>query len=60
MGIWLYIDRNTYAALAPSSYSAMSTAGLCISMGGMVLIIAFVGLVGAWIESKCLLVAVSF
>ncbi|KAI1731972.1 tetraspanin family domain-containing protein [Ditylenchus destructor] len=56
VGIWLYTD-NSFIALAPSSYSALSSAGLCISVGAMVLIISFVGCIALWIQSKCLLVS---
>jgi high-affinity nickel permease len=55
VGIYFYIEHHTYAALAPSSYSAMSTAGLCVSTGCTVLIISFVGCIGTSISSKWLL-----
>lgn len=38
----------------------MSAAGLCISTGTMVIIISFIGCIGLWIQSKCLIIAVSY
>jgi len=55
VGIYFYLEHHTYAALAPSSFSAMSTAGLCVSSGCTVLIIAFVGCIGTSIGSKWLI-----
>uniref|UniRef100_A0A914QM37 Tetraspanin n=1 Tax=Panagrolaimus davidi TaxID=227884 RepID=A0A914QM37_9BILA len=54
VGIWLYIEQNSYSLLAPSSYSAMSAAGLCISTGLMVIIVAVVGCLGVWKHSSLL------
>lgn len=51
--------EEAFTFLAPSSYSAMSAAGLSISSGAMVLIIAFVGSIGLWIQSKRLLITVN-
>lgn len=59
LGIWLYTE-DSYSSLAPNSFSSMSAAGLCISTGAMVIIISFIGCIGIWIQSKCLLVTVSF
>lgn len=56
IGIWLYTQKNLYSNLAPTSYSAMSAAGLCTTVGAMVLIISFIGCIGNLIHSKCLLV----
>ncbi|CAD5222605.1 unnamed protein product [Bursaphelenchus xylophilus] len=55
VGIHLYTEQHTYAALAPSSYSAMSTAGLCVCAGCMIMIVALIGYVGASLTSKWLL-----
>ncbi|KAI6235656.1 Tetraspanin [Aphelenchoides besseyi] len=55
VGIYLYIEHHRYANLAPSSYSAMSTAGLCVCAGCTVVIMAFIGCIGASIGSKWLL-----
>ncbi|CAD5217469.1 unnamed protein product [Bursaphelenchus okinawaensis] len=55
IGIHLYTEQHTYAALAPSSYSAMSTAGLCVCAGCMIMIVALIGYVGASLASKWLI-----
>jgi len=57
VGIWLYTEKNSYAALAPHSYSAMSAAGLCICSGVMVLIISFIGCLGTWMRSRYLMIS---
>uniref|UniRef100_A0A914Z0J1 Tetraspanin n=1 Tax=Panagrolaimus superbus TaxID=310955 RepID=A0A914Z0J1_9BILA len=57
VGIWLYIEKNSYSLLAPSSYSAMSAAGLCISTGLMVIIVAVVGCLGYFCV-VCLLIGI--
>ncbi|KAI6177031.1 Tetraspanin [Aphelenchoides bicaudatus] len=49
VGIYFYIEHHTY------TYSAMSTAGLCVATGSTVLIISFVGCIGTSIGSKWLL-----
>lgn len=57
IGIWLYTQKNLYSHLAPPSYSAMSAAGLCTTIGAMILIISFIGCAGNWLNSKCLLMS---
>ncbi|VDN57495.1 unnamed protein product [Dracunculus medinensis] len=57
IGVWLYIDKNTYSGLTPTSYSAMSAAGLCAAAGITAVIITFVGCIALWIASKPLLLA---
>lgn len=58
MGIRLYLDQHTLAALAPSSYSAMSTAGLCICGGCMIMVVSLIGSGAASISSKWLMTVV--
>ncbi|KAL3095334.1 hypothetical protein niasHS_007433 [Heterodera schachtii] len=57
VGIWLYTQKNVYSVLAPTSYSAMSAAGLCVSIGAMILIISFIGCASVWLRSKCLMIS---
>ena len=59
IGIWLYVEKDSYSLLAPSSYSAMSTAGVFFVVGVMVIIVAVIGALGVWVPKKFLLVAVS-
>nr|CAD2183285.1 unnamed protein product [Meloidogyne enterolobii] len=56
-GIWLYLQKNIYSILAPSSYSSMSAAGLCAAVGAMVLIISLVGIAGIWFTSSKLIIS---
>uniref|UniRef100_A0A914LSX8 Tetraspanin n=1 Tax=Meloidogyne incognita TaxID=6306 RepID=A0A914LSX8_MELIC len=56
-GIWLYMQKNIYSILAPSSYSSMSAAGLCAAVGAMVLIISLVGIAGIWFNSSKLIIS---
>uniref|UniRef100_A0AC34PUY5 Tetraspanin n=1 Tax=Panagrolaimus sp. JU765 TaxID=591449 RepID=A0AC34PUY5_9BILA len=60
IGIWLYIEKNSFSMLAPSSYSALSTAGLYVIIGAMVSIVAVIGPVGIYLPSKFLLVSYIF
>ncbi|KAE9556169.1 hypothetical protein FO519_000657 [Halicephalobus sp. NKZ332] len=57
IGIWLYLEKDSYSLLAPSSYSAMSTAGVFFVAGVMVIIVAVIGSLGVWVPKKFLLVA---
>ena len=59
IGVWLYLEKDSYSLLAPSSYSAMSTAGVFFVAGVMVIIVAVIGAIGVWVPKKFLLVAVS-
>uniref|UniRef100_A0A914HDA4 Tetraspanin n=1 Tax=Globodera rostochiensis TaxID=31243 RepID=A0A914HDA4_GLORO len=57
VGIWLYKQKSLYSVLAPTSYSAMSAAGLCVAIGAMILIISFIGCVSVWLKSKSLMIS---
>lgn len=49
VGIWLYSSKNNFIELTPSSYSALSAAGLCVFTGVTICIIVGVGYLGvAW------------
>ncbi|CAL2049213.1 unnamed protein product [Caenorhabditis brenneri] len=49
VGIWLYSSKNIFIELTPSSYSALSAAGLCVFSGVTICIIVGVGYLGvAW------------
>lgn len=46
VGIWLYSSKNNFVELTPSSYSALSAAGLCVFTGVTICIIVGVGYLG--------------
>ncbi|KAF7639628.1 Tetraspanin [Meloidogyne graminicola] len=56
-GIWLYMQKNIYSILAPSSFSTMSAAGLCTAFGTMVLIISLIGIAGVLFNSYGLIIS---
>lgn len=56
-GIWLYMQKNIYSILAPSSFSSMSAAGLCTAVGAMILIISLIGIAGIWFNSGGLIIS---
>ncbi|KAK0396928.1 hypothetical protein QR680_001914 [Steinernema hermaphroditum] len=56
IGMWIYSDRHEYAILARASFNPLSSAGICLGCGLTVIIIGFVGVLGAWFENKLLLV----
>ncbi|KAF8353845.1 tsp-21 [Pristionchus pacificus] len=55
-GIWLYLEKNDFVELTPSSFSALSAAGLCAFSGATIAIISAVGSIAVLIEGKCLLI----
>ncbi|CAD6188760.1 unnamed protein product [Caenorhabditis auriculariae] len=55
VGVWLYTDRNDFIELTPSSFSALSAAGLCCFTGATVCIISVVGCTAVWIEGRFLM-----
>jgi len=59
VGVWLYLYTQDYfyIILAPTSYSALSAAGLCAMIGVTAVIIAFIGFVGNWLLSRCLMIS---
>lgn len=57
-GIWLYLEKNDFVELTPSSFSALSAAGLCAFSGATIAIISAVGSIAVLIEGKCLLITV--
>ncbi|VDO32372.1 unnamed protein product [Onchocerca flexuosa] len=60
IGLWSYVTKQSYVDLIPSSYGTLSAVGLCIAAGLTVIIIAFVGCLAVWIESRLLLLAYIF
>jgi len=56
IGVWLFVSKDSYAPLTPSSYNAMSAAGLCAAAGITVVIIAFIGCLGVRNQSTALLI----
>ncbi|XP_070563789.1 tetraspanin-4-like [Ptychodera flava] len=54
VGIWLRVSKGDYGTLVTSVPYA-SAANLIIAVGLIVMIIGFVGCLGAWKENKCLL-----
>uniref|UniRef100_A0A8R1TW06 Tetraspanin n=1 Tax=Onchocerca volvulus TaxID=6282 RepID=A0A8R1TW06_ONCVO len=60
IGLWSYVTKQSYVDLIPSSYGTLSAIGLCIAAGLTVIIIAFVGCLGVWTESRLLLLAYIF
>ncbi|GMT37684.1 hypothetical protein PFISCL1PPCAC_28981 [Pristionchus fissidentatus] len=55
-GIWLYLEKNDFVELTPSSFSAQSAAGLCAFSGATIAIIAAVGFIAVTVEGRCLLI----
>uniref|UniRef100_A0A8D0FS84 Tetraspanin n=1 Tax=Strix occidentalis caurina TaxID=311401 RepID=A0A8D0FS84_STROC len=55
VGIWLAVTQGNFATLS-SSFPSLSAANLLIVTGTFVMIIGFVGCIGAIKENKCLLV----
>uniref|UniRef100_A0A8B9I7Y4 Tetraspanin 4 n=1 Tax=Anser brachyrhynchus TaxID=132585 RepID=A0A8B9I7Y4_9AVES len=58
VGIWLAVTQGNFATLS-SSFPSLSAANLLIVTGTFVMIIGFVGCIGAIKENKCLLLSVS-
>ncbi|TMS36535.1 hypothetical protein L596_003678 [Steinernema carpocapsae] len=56
VGIWIYSDQHVYSIMVRPSFNPMSSAALCVSCGLAVVIIGFIGFIGAVYESKCMLV----
>ncbi|GMR60899.1 hypothetical protein PMAYCL1PPCAC_31094, partial [Pristionchus mayeri] len=56
VGIWLYLEKNDFVDLTPSSFSALSAAGLCAFSGATIAIISAVGFIAVSIEGRCLLI----
>uniref|UniRef100_A0A8B9MSR1 Uncharacterized protein n=1 Tax=Accipiter nisus TaxID=211598 RepID=A0A8B9MSR1_9AVES len=54
VGIWLAVTQGNFATLS-SSFPSLSAANLLIVTGTFVMIIGFVGCIGAIKENKCLL-----
>lgn len=55
VGIWLYSSKNNFIELTPTSYSALSAAGLCVFTGVTICIIVAVGFLGVSWGNKPLL-----
>ncbi|RMC00225.1 hypothetical protein DUI87_22830 [Hirundo rustica rustica] len=58
VGIWLAVTQGNFATLS-SSFPSLSAANLLIVTGTFIMIIGFVGCIGAIKENKCLLLSVS-
>uniref|UniRef100_A0A1I7Y701 Tetraspanin n=1 Tax=Steinernema glaseri TaxID=37863 RepID=A0A1I7Y701_9BILA len=56
IGMWIYTDRNEYAILARSSFNPLSNAGISLAGGLTIIIIGFIGFLGAWFENKLLII----
>ncbi|XP_048463552.1 tetraspanin-9 isoform X1 [Rhincodon typus] len=56
VGIWLSATQGSFATLAPSLPS-LSAANLLIAIGTIVMVVGFLGCLGAIKESKCLLLS---
>ncbi|XP_028915258.1 tetraspanin-4 isoform X2 [Ornithorhynchus anatinus] len=56
VGIWLAVTQGNFATLS-SSFPSLSAANLLIATGAFVMVIGFVGCVGAVKENKCLLLS---
>ncbi|CAP23148.2 Protein CBG01956 [Caenorhabditis briggsae] len=52
VGVWLYSSKNNFVELTPSSYSALSAAGLCVFTGVTICIIVAVGYLGVSYTNK--------
>ncbi|KAJ7423035.1 hypothetical protein WISP_35352 [Willisornis vidua] len=59
VGIWLAVTQGNFATLS-SSFPSLSAANLLIVTGTFVMIIGFVGCIGAIKENKCLLLSPVF
>ncbi|XP_042315210.1 tetraspanin-4 [Sceloporus undulatus] len=57
VGIWLAVTQGNFATLS-SSFPSLSAANLLIITGTFVMIIGFVGCIGAIKENKCLLLSI--
>ncbi|XP_057268705.1 tetraspanin-4 isoform X2 [Pezoporus wallicus] len=57
VGIWLAVTQGNFATLS-SSFPSLSAANLLIVTGTFVMIIGFVGCIGAIKENKCLLLSI--
>ncbi|CAH60758.2 Tetraspanin-21 [Caenorhabditis elegans] len=55
VGVWLYSSKNNFIELTPTSYSALSAAGLCVFTGVTIFIIVAVGYLGVSWSNKSLL-----
>ncbi|XP_020835013.1 tetraspanin-4 isoform X1 [Phascolarctos cinereus] len=56
VGIWLAVTQGNFATLSPS-FPSLSAANLLIVTGTFVMVIGFVGCIGAIKENKCLLLS---
>uniref|UniRef100_A0A8C3N3D8 Tetraspanin 4 n=1 Tax=Geospiza parvula TaxID=87175 RepID=A0A8C3N3D8_GEOPR len=59
VGIWLAVTQGNFATLS-SSFPSLSAANLLIVTGTFIMIIGFVGCIGAIKENKCLLLSACF
>ncbi|XP_077994674.1 tetraspanin-4-like [Glandiceps talaboti] len=59
IGIWIRVTKGDYATLT-SSIPMASAANLIIAVGIIVMIVGFVGCLGAWKENQCLLLTFFF
>lgn len=58
VGIWLAVTQGNFATLS-SSFPSLSAANLLIATGTIVMIVGFLGCIGAIKENKYLLLSVS-
>ncbi|XP_076451120.1 tetraspanin-9-like [Babylonia areolata] len=55
VGAYLYVEKNDFLNLMPK-YEDVNITAVMIAAGIVVLVIAFIGFCGAWMESQCMLI----
>ena len=59
IGAYLYVEKDDFLNLMPKLDDINITA-VMVAAGIVVFVVAFIGFCGAWMESQCMLVMVSY
>uniref|UniRef100_A0A8D0GEY2 Tetraspanin n=1 Tax=Sphenodon punctatus TaxID=8508 RepID=A0A8D0GEY2_SPHPU len=54
VGVWLAATQGRFASLS-FSFPSLSAAGLCMATGAVIMVVGFIGCIGAATEQRCLL-----
>lgn len=57
MGVWLAVTQGRFATLS-FSFPSLSAAGLFMATGAIIMVVGFLGCLGAATEHRCLLLTV--
>lgn len=59
VGVWLRLSYEGYATLLPD-HQVLSADSIFLAIGVIGFVVSFFGCCGAWVQSRCLLVLVSW